>query len=114
IAHEAAFFANETQWSTGELRKLCPDSATKMVHVYNGMDLANFAATAPGASKEVPRIVSTGRLIEFKGFHHLIAACALLRDRGLKFACDIIGEGPWRAQLQQAIDSANLGDCVRL
>jgi glycosyltransferase involved in cell wall biosynthesis len=114
IARETAFFANETQWSTGELTKLCPDSAGKMVRVYNGMDLANFATTEPGTANEVPRIVSTGRLIEFKGFHHLIAACALLRDRGLAFICEIIGEGPWRLQLQQAIDAANLGDRVHL
>ncbi len=32
-----------------------------------------------GTANPVPRIVSIGRLIEFKGFHHLIAACAKLK-----------------------------------
>ncbi len=114
ICAAAEFVANETEWSTNELRRLCPDSAGKMVRVFNGMDLANFAGTAAGSSNAVPRIVSTGRLIEFKGFHHLIAACGLLKSRGLEFACDIIGEGPWRPQLQQAIDAGQLGDRVRL
>src|SRR5688572_44675 len=114
ICAEAVFVANETEWSTNELRQLCPNSADKMFRVFNGMDLSNFAAAAPGASNPVPRIVTVGRLIEFKGFHHLINACGLLRDRGISFECDIIGEGPWRAQLQQAIDGANLGNQVRL
>ena len=114
ICAAAEFVANETEWSTNELRRLCPDSAGKMVRVFNGMDLANFANAVPGSNSAVARIVSTGRLIEFKGFHHLIAACGILRSRGLEFACDIIGEGPWRPQLQQAIDAAGAGGCVRL
>lgn len=115
ICAAAEFVANETEWSTNELRTLCPDSAGKMRRVFNGMDLSNFAETAPGGvNGSIPRIVSTGRLIEFKGFHHLIAACGELRGRGLEFACEIIGEGPWRPRLQQAIDAGNLGDCVKL
>ncbi len=114
ICREAEFVANETAWSTGELRRLCPDSAGKMFRVFNGMDLANFKQIAPGAANPVPRIVSIGRLIEFKGFHHLIEAAAMLRSRGLEFQCDIIGEGPWRGQLEQAIAKEKLGGFVRL
>lgn len=114
ICREAVFVANETEWSTNEVRQLCPDSASKMLRVFNGMDLANFAGAEPGASNSKPRIVSVGRLIEFKGFHHLIAACGMLRDRGHDFVCEIIGEGPWREQLQGAIDERQLGDRIHL
>jgi glycosyltransferase involved in cell wall biosynthesis len=114
ICAEAVFVANETEWSTNEVRQLCPESAGKMLRVFNGMDLTNFASVAPGAANAIPRIVSVGRLIEFKGFHHLIPACALLRKRGVEFTCEIIGEGPWREQLQQAIDTAGLGETIRL
>ncbi len=114
ICSEAVFVANETEWSTGELRRLCPNSNGKMVRVFNGMNLANFVQAEPGTKNIVPRIITTGRLIEFKGFHHLIAACAQLRDRGLAFECEIVGEGPWRAQLQQSIDDARLAEQVKL
>ena len=114
ICQEAVFVANETEWSTNELRELCPDSAEKMFRVFNGMDLSNFTAASPGASNPVPRMVTVGRLIEFKGFHHLINACGILRERGVAFECDIIGEGPWRTQLQQAIYAAGLGNQVQL
>ncbi len=113
FAKEAEFVANETEWSKGVLQKLCPASAGKMIRVFNGMDLANFQP-APPPENAVPRIVSTGRLIEYKGFHHLIAASAKLRDRGVPFQCDIVGEGPWRHQLQARIDELKLGGIVRL
>jgi glycosyltransferase involved in cell wall biosynthesis len=114
FAKEAEFVANETEWSKGVLQKLCPASAEKMIRVFNGMDLTNFEAMTAAPQNPVPRIVSTGRLIEFKGFHHLIGAAAKLRDRGVPFECDIVGEGPWRAQLQAQIDERRLADCVRL
>ncbi len=114
FAKEAEFVANETEWSKGVLQKLCPASAGKMIRVFNGMDLTNFENAATPPENPVPRIVSTGRLIEFKGFHHLIAASAKLRDRGVPFQCDIVGEGPWRPQLQEQIDKLKLNKFVHL
>lgn len=113
FAKEAEFVANETEWCKELLKELCPASKDKMIRVFNGMDLSNFPPVSP-ASNPVPRIVSIGRLIEFKGFHHLIAASGKLRDRGVPFECDIVGEGPWRPQLQAQIDELNLVDHVRL
>lgn len=115
MCREAEFIANETDFSTGLVAERCKDSDKKMLRVFNGMDLANFPRElAREPQNEVPRIVSTGRLIEFKGFHHLIAACAELRKRGLAFECEIIGEGPWRGLLQSQIEHAGVADRVRL
>ncbi len=114
ICREAEFIANETEFSRGLIAKLCPDSTDKLARVFNGMDLANFPAPMSGTGNLVPRIVTTGRLIEFKGFHYLIPACAELKQRGLPFECDIIGEGPLRGELQAAIDGAGLTGQVRL
>ncbi len=114
ICQEAEFVANETEFSKGLVANLCPASAGKMFRVFNGMDLTNFPAPKTATESPVPRIVSIGRLIEFKGFHHLIAACSMLRDRGLAFECDIIGEGPWRAALEDQIAQQKVGDRVRL
>ena len=71
------------EFSRGLIARLCPDSEDKLHRVFNGMDLANFSPVATPPQNAVPRIVSIGRLIEFKGFHHLIAACAELKRRGL-------------------------------
>jgi glycosyltransferase involved in cell wall biosynthesis len=114
ICREAEFVANETEFSRGLIANLCPDSKDKLVRVFNGMDLANFPRPITATANTVPRIVTVGRLIEFKGFHHLIPACAELKRRKIAFECDIIGEGPLRPQLQAAIDAAGLGAEVRL
>lgn len=114
ICQEAEFVANETDFSRGLIAKLCPASEDKLVKIFNGMDLGNFRREVVEVNNPVPKIISTGRLIEFKGFHHLIPACAELKKRGLAFDCDIVGEGPWREQLQQAIDTLGVSDCVRL
>lgn len=114
ICQEAEFIANETEFSKALVAKQCPACGPKMHRVFNGMDLTNFPAPTATTCNPVPRIVSIGRLIEFKGFHHLIAACAKLRWRGVEFLCDIIGEGPWRQRLQEQIDQLGLGQHVRL
>lgn len=114
ICREAVFVANETTFSKKQVADLCPSSTAKMHRVFNGMDLANFPAPTSVTANPIPRIVSIGRLIEFKGFHHLIAACAKLRWRKLEFTCDIIGEGPWRTRLQEQIDQLELSAHVRL
>lgn len=114
ICAEAEFIANETEYSKGLVAGICPESAGKMHRVFNGMNLENFPAPTSTTCNPIPRIVSIGRLIEFKGFHHLIAACSKLKWRGVAFQCDIIGEGPWRGQLQEQIEELDLVDCVRL
>ncbi len=114
ICAEAEFVAAETDYSRNVLAARCPDSARKILRVYNGMSLEKFqtqleGARAPGAV----RILSVGRLVEFKGFDILIDACAGLQRAGLNFQCEIIGDGPLRAELEQRVQTANLAHIVR-
>jgi hypothetical protein len=93
----------------------CPDSATKIHRVYNGMDLSNFLHDAPHAGGTAPvEILSIGRLVAFKGFEYLIEACEQLRQRNIQFLCEIVGDGPLRERLQQQIDELRLGSSVTL
>jgi len=66
------------------------------------------------APYHVPRIISVGRLVAFKGFDHLIDACAELARRGFDFTCDIIGDGPLRNMLQAKIEGLNLSSRINL
>jgi glycosyltransferase involved in cell wall biosynthesis len=43
-----------------------------------------------------------------------VQACAKLKQEGIEFQCDIIGEGVLREPLQEEIDRLNLSDNVRL
>jgi len=113
ICDAAEFVAAETDYSRNLLRQRCPDS--RIHRVYNGMDLTRFPARHYEMSEDtVPRIVSIGRLVAFKGFEYLIDACAELARKGLNFTCEIIGDGPLRADLQARIKKLNLSHRIHL
>jgi glycosyltransferase involved in cell wall biosynthesis len=120
ICAAAEFVAAETDYSRDLLRQRCPNSAAKIHRVYNGIDLERFpggASTGRGdysSPNTVPRIVSVGRLVAFKGFDDLIHACAELARRRIDFVCDIIGDGPLREALQAKIEQLDLSSRVNL
>jgi glycosyltransferase involved in cell wall biosynthesis len=114
LCREAEFVVAVSDWSRDRLRDTCPESAARIVRVYNGIDPAEFTDRAAFAERARPRIVSVARLIEFKGHHVLIDACAELRRRGRDFDCTIVGEGPWRGRLEARIRELGLGEHVRL
>jgi glycosyltransferase involved in cell wall biosynthesis len=115
ICAAAEFVAAETDYSRELLRQRCPDSAGKIHRVYNGIDLTRFPAPHDEISgNTAPRIISIGRLVAFKGFEHLIDACAEVARRGLDFTCEIIGDGPLRDDLHARIGKLNQSDRVHL
>jgi len=61
-----------------------------------------------------PVIMACGALYERKGFADLIRACAILRHRGLRFRCVIVGDGPQRAALAALVSELHLSGCVQL
>lgn len=114
MCREAAFVVAVSDYSRELLVHKCPDAAEKIHRIYNGIDLRKFQTGPPRSPTLRTRILSIGRLIEFKGFRDLIAACAELKKRGIQFECEIIGEGPLRGALQDAIAAAGLDSIVRL
>jgi glycosyltransferase involved in cell wall biosynthesis len=114
MCREAAFVVAVSDYSRELLVEKCPAAAGKIHRVYNGINLRKFNAAPPRSRDVRPRILSIGRLIEFKGFRDLIAACSELKKRGIEFECEIIGDGPLRDALQNAIADAGLDGMVRL
>lgn len=112
LIQRAAAVVTVSDYAVRLLQEQFPESAAKIHRVYNGVDLAGFSITDFGSTP--PEIVSIGRLIEKKGFSDLIGACELLRSRGRRFHCSIIGEGPLEESLQAQIAAADLKDRVSL
>ncbi len=108
----AALVVTVSDYSATRLREAHPDSAARIHRVYNGIDPSAFRSGNPALA--APYIVSVGRLVEKKGFADLISACAVLREEGTTFECDIAGDGPLEPELRQRIGDAGLQDCVRL
>ncbi len=55
-----------------------------------------------------PIILGVGSLYPKKGFHVLLSACGLLRQRGIEFRCVIIGDGNERKRLESLTKSLGL------
>ena len=114
ICAAAEFVAAETDYSRELICQRCPDSAAKIHRVYNGIDLEHFPTPAQGTTNPVPRIISVGRLVPFKGFEYLVDTCAELARRGFDFVCHIVGDGPLRDRLGAKIDMLNLSSRINL
>ncbi|WP_052134241.1 glycosyltransferase [Sphingomonas sp. 37zxx] len=95
--------------------------ARRHVCVYNIVDQPAARARALDpvddpwfVDRSIPVIVAAGTLAPWKGFADLIAAAAILRDRGRMVRLVILGEGQSRAALEAQVAAAGLGDRVRL
>lgn len=71
-------------------------------------------ASAIGTEHDDLVIGSVGRLVPAKDFPTLVRAVAILLARGYRFRTEIVGEGPERAAIEDAIDAAGVGGSVSL
>jgi glycosyltransferase involved in cell wall biosynthesis len=82
--------------------------AARVVRIRAGVDIPPCASPpASGRWRGTVRIGSVGRLTGQKGFDVLVAATAVLRERGVPVSVEVAGEGRERAALQAA--AAGLG-----
>jgi colanic acid/amylovoran biosynthesis glycosyltransferase len=103
---DAAGVVTVSEFNLAHLRARHPRDAAKIRRIYNGLPLDRLAWAAPRA--RVPRILGVGRLVEKKGFEHLIDACRILADRGRAFEARILGSGRLEEQLAERIRGQRL------
>jgi glycosyltransferase involved in cell wall biosynthesis len=78
-----------------------------------GVDPGAFPVSGP-SDAEPPLLLAVGRLVDYKGFDDLLAACRLLADRGLVFRCRVVGSGPEEAALRHRLAALDLAGQVEL
>ena len=61
-----------------------------------------------------PWIVCVARQVKVKNLGLLLEACSELRRRGVRFRCAMIGDGPCRAELEEARERLGLVDAVEM
>ena len=111
---EARFVITVSEYNRLYLAELAgEDLAGKILRLYNGIDLNRFHPDR-SIRREPDLILAVGRLVEKKGFHHLVQACRLLQDWECPFRCLIIGQGPEQVSLAQQISTLGLQDRVIL
>jgi glycosyltransferase involved in cell wall biosynthesis len=106
----AAFTACISDFCRSQLLKLVePEHWERLSVVRCGLDgaevraLPRRAATAEPATTEQPvRLLFVGRLVPEKGVLVLLRALATLRDRGVRIQTVLVGDGPYRDELERA------------
>ncbi len=95
------------------LRARLPASARERVcTAYVGIPTALFRPEPQPSDAEGLRLLCVARFQEKKGLDTLVDACALLRDRGVRFRLELIGDGPQRAALEAQVARLGLGEQV--
>jgi glycosyltransferase involved in cell wall biosynthesis len=82
----------------------------KVVVIPNGVDLKEFNSTVNTISDRAVNVIFVGRLLPNKGLKYLVEAARLVIDKGLEsIKFRIVGDGPFRAQLENLIRQKGLG-----
>ena len=76
-----------------------------------GIRLEDFPFVDRGGRSGPPVLLAVGRLVEKKGFEHLVRAMRLAGDRSV-FRAQIVGDGPLRTALEDLVESTGLSDRV--
>jgi len=97
-------------------------SSPENIHgVYHGLNTHQFVpknelARSRNDLDETPKkLLAVGRMVEKKGFIYLIEACRILRDRGVSFKLELVGEaGDQSDRIRDAIAEYGLGNHIEL
>jgi glycosyltransferase involved in cell wall biosynthesis len=112
--HRARFVVAISSFTRSQLfRAADPGDWRKIEVVRCGLDRA-FYEGADAAIPDRPRIVCVGRICEQKGQLLLVEAAARLAARGKPFEIVLAGDGELRAAVEQQIERAHLGSCIRI
>lgn len=79
-----------------------------------GMDLQDFTYRLASAYQvhSPARLLAVGRFVEKKGFHYLIEAAHILKNRGISFNLALIGDGQFASQLKSLAEQLDLNQLV--
>ncbi len=79
--------------------------------VHCGIDLDEFKPTHTVRMGPI-MFLTVARLEPIKGLRYLVEACYLLREKGLDFQCDIVGDGSERKDLERLVREKELESVI--
>lgn len=108
----AAFVTTGCEYNVRHLRRLAsPASADRIHEIVMGIDPERFSRTASYGGDGT--VLAIGRLVEKKGFAHLLDAAAILRDFDGLAEVVIVGDGELRGELEERGRSLGVNGLVR-
>lgn len=117
LINKSMFVITCTKYNLNFLNKLTNNKFIDKNHcVYHGIDTSGWKDIKEDEifikKEKKINIVSVGRLIEKKGYIFLLKSLKLLKQKGINFEFDLIGEGPLKNGLEEYTNLNNLGENV--
>lgn len=107
-----AYYTANTQFLSQRARALgCPTE--RLLNFPMGVDVSRFLVNPRAREQSLPRVVSVGRLVEFKGFEYGLRAFAETLRVVPNAHYDICGDGPLRASLEALAKQLGIASHVR-
>ncbi|HEX8905267.1 MAG TPA: glycosyltransferase family 1 protein [Longimicrobiaceae bacterium] len=100
--------------SRGIIRELAAHGIANTELWSRGIDLARYSPrfrdpelrASVGADEETPLLLMVSRLVKEKDLADLVQAHAILRERGARYRLVLVGDGPMRGELEEALPDA--------
>jgi glycosyltransferase involved in cell wall biosynthesis len=89
-------------------RQTAPDLDIEVIP--NGIDTEQFSPPERRKTRSTIRLITVARLLERKGIQTILEACA--KPTLLPVTLQIIGTGPYEAELRNMVDALGLSECV--
>jgi len=109
---DAALVTSGCDCTVEYLRGMAGPRRARVVKIVMGVDAERFQRRRPAAGGRT--VLAVGRLVEKKGFEHLLHAAALPELRSVAERVVIAGDGPLRAELGRLVRGLRLDDLVEL
>ncbi len=103
-----------SRFNENHLARVLAGTGARVDLQYNALELDRFPFTPPAPVGDTLRVAAVGRLVEKKGFAHLIDAAGLLVGQGRRLDVRIAGAGDLADDLSAQIIAAGLEGTVRL
>jgi len=103
-----------------KIKEIFPQYADRLLTIFdiNNPDLVKKMSEEenklPEKREGVLRLVTTGRLVQQKGYDIAVKAAGLLKERNVKFEWFVIGEGTERKKIEHDIQRFDLSECFFL
>jgi glycosyltransferase involved in cell wall biosynthesis len=109
-ARDAAFAFTVSDYNRRFVAERCGRATADRIELLRcGTDLDAFRPATRGLPNSAPfTILCIGALRAVKGHRVLIAACGLLRERGIDFRCHLVGDGPLAEELRRQVGRLGL------
>ncbi|MCB0977638.1 MAG: glycosyltransferase family 4 protein [Acidimicrobiales bacterium] len=115
LLSDAHHVVTVSDYNVDHLTRRFPEATTRLHRVYNGISSEVVDVGVPTAAPVgPPSIVAVGRLVEKKGFEHLIDAAAILAERGVEVPVLLGGTGRCEQALRDRIELRGLEGRVQM